>query len=90
MWGTNFHGHGGVVGTIVVGFAKYASYYGLIFVDKRHTTKSMKIYTSQKFLRVHYSNSFFCFRRTVDKLKQTLSVYSQPLLCIPSQVSNNL
>ena len=44
-WGTNFCGHGGVVGTIAIGFAKYASYCGLIFVDKRHTMKSTKIYT---------------------------------------------
>ena len=49
-WGINFHGHGGMVGTIVVGFTKYASYCGLIFVDKRHTMKSTKIYTPQKFL----------------------------------------
>ena len=32
-WGINFHCHGGVVGTII-GFAKYASYCGLIFMDK--------------------------------------------------------
>ena len=44
LWGTNFHGHGGMVGTIVR-FVKYASYCGLIFVDKRHTKKSTKIYT---------------------------------------------
>ena len=31
-WGINFCGHGGLVGTIVVGFAKYASYCGLLFV----------------------------------------------------------
>ena len=37
LWDINFCGHGGVVGTIIVGFAKYASYCGLIFVDKRHT-----------------------------------------------------
>ena len=43
-WGINFHGFGGVVDTIVVEFAKYASYCGLIFIDKRHTTKSTKIY----------------------------------------------
>ena len=42
----------GVVGTIIVRFAKYASYCGLFFMDKRHTTKSMKIYTTQKFLHV--------------------------------------
>ena len=48
-WGINFHGHGGVVGTIVV---EYASYCGLIFMDNRHTMKSMKIYTPQKFLCV--------------------------------------
>ena len=29
-----FRGHGSVVGTIAVGFAKYASYCGLIFMDK--------------------------------------------------------
>ena len=44
--------HGGVVGTIVVGFAKCSSYCGLIFVDKRHNTKSTKISTPQKFLHV--------------------------------------
>ena len=31
-----------LVGTIIVGFAKYASYCGLSFVDKRHTMKSTK------------------------------------------------
>ena len=45
LWGINFCGHGGMEGTIIVGFAKYA---GLIFMDKRHTTKSTKIYTPQK------------------------------------------
>ena len=29
-------------GTIVVRFAKYASYYGLIFMDKRHTMNPRK------------------------------------------------
>ena len=29
LWGINFRGHGGMVGTIVVRFAKYASYCGL-------------------------------------------------------------
>ena len=48
-WDINFCGHGGLVGTIVVRFAKYA---GLIFVNKKHTTKSMKIYMPRKFLRV--------------------------------------
>ena len=43
-WGINFRGHGGMVGTIIVRFAKYTSYCGLIFVDKRHTMKSTKIY----------------------------------------------
>ena len=33
-WGINFRGNGGVVGTIIVGFAKYASYCGLIFVGR--------------------------------------------------------
>ena len=41
--------------TIAVGFTKYASYCGLIFMDKRHTMKSTKIYTPQKFLRVRYT-----------------------------------
>ena len=27
-WGINFRGYGSIVGTIVVGFAKYASYCG--------------------------------------------------------------
>ena len=30
---------------------------GLIFVGKEHTTKSTKIYTPRKFLRVRYLNS---------------------------------
>ena len=51
LWDINFCGYGGMVGTIV-GFAKYASYCGLIFVAKRHTTKSTKVYTPQKFLHV--------------------------------------
>ena len=29
LWGINFHGHGGLVGIIIVGFSKYASYCGL-------------------------------------------------------------
>ena len=33
--GINFCGNGSMVGIITVGFAKYASYCGLIFVDKR-------------------------------------------------------
>ena len=48
----NFCGYGGVVGTIIVGFAKYASCCGLIFVDKRHTMESTKNYTPQKFLHI--------------------------------------
>ena len=32
LWGINFHGNGSsVVGTIIVGFAKYASYYVTIY-----------------------------------------------------------
>ena len=62
LWGINFRGHGGMVGTIVVRLAKYASYCVLIFVDKRHTTKSTKIYMPQKFLRVRYvQNSLLLF-----------------------------
>ena len=53
-WDINFCGRDSMVGTIVVRFAKYASYCGLIFVDKRHTTKFTKIYTPQKFLCVRY------------------------------------
>ena len=53
-WGIKFCGHGSMVGTIIVRFAKYASYCGLILVDKRHITKSMKIYTPQKFLCIRY------------------------------------
>ena len=34
LWGINFGGHGGVVGTIVVTFAKYSGYCVLIFVDR--------------------------------------------------------
>ena len=44
LWDINFCSHGSVVSTIVR-IAKYASYCGLIFVDKRHTMKSMKVYT---------------------------------------------
>ena len=49
LWDINFRGHGGVVGTIVVRFAKYASYCGLIFMDKRHTMKSIKNLYTMKF-----------------------------------------
>ena len=42
-WVIHFCGHGGMVDTIVVGFAEYASYCGL---------KSMKIYVPQKFLYI--------------------------------------
>ena len=53
LWGINFRSHHSVVGIIIiVGFAKYASYCGLIFVDKRHTMKSTKIYTPPKFLHI--------------------------------------
>ena len=55
-WGINFRGHGSMVGTMVVGFAKYASYCGLIFVGKRHTTKSAKIIHLKNFYT--YSNCF--------------------------------
>ena len=44
--GINFRGHGGMVVTIVVGFAKYASYCELIFVDKR-PQNPRKLYTSK-------------------------------------------
>ena len=53
----NFHGYGSVVGTIIVRFAKYASYYGLIFVDKRHTTKSRNPW---KFIYLHNNTVFNC------------------------------
>ena len=42
LWGINFHGHSSVVGTIVVGFAKYASYCGLIFVVKGMPKNQLK------------------------------------------------
>ena len=39
------------------GFARYlATCCGLIFVDKEYTTKSTKIYTPRKFLRVRYGH----------------------------------
>ena len=61
-WGINFCGHGGMVGTIVVGFAKkYAGYCGLIFVDKRHTTKSTKS------LFIHLKN-FYAYGSTKSVL----------------------
>ena len=34
-----------IIAPVVIGFAKCASCCGLIFVDKRYTTKHMKIYT---------------------------------------------
>ena len=48
-WGINSCGHGGVVGTILVRFAKYASYWGLIFMDKRYTMKSIKFIHLENF-----------------------------------------
>ena len=53
-WSVSCRGHGGLVGTIVIGFAKYPGYCGLIFLYKRYTTKSMKIYAPQKFLHIWY------------------------------------
>ena len=41
-WDINFCGHGSMIDTIVVTFAKNASYCGLIVVDKRHTMKFTK------------------------------------------------
>ena len=62
LWGIYFRDHGSVVGTIVVGFAKYASYCGLSFMDKRHTTKSIEIYVyiPRKFLCVQYVCNLPC------------------------------
>ena len=34
LWGINFCRYCSMVGTIVVGFAKYVNYCGLIFMDK--------------------------------------------------------
>ena len=34
LWDINFCDHGSMVGTIIVGFAKYASYCGLIVMDR--------------------------------------------------------
>ena len=54
LWGMNFHGHGSLVGTIVVGFAKYSSYCKLIFVDKRHTYYEIpKTFTLQKIISLN-------------------------------------
>ena len=50
----NFCSHGGVAGTIGYNCC-WICYCGLIFVDKRHITKSTKIYASQEFLCVQYS-----------------------------------
>ena len=38
----NFRGNGGVISTIIVGFAKYANYCGLIFVDRGIPRNSQK------------------------------------------------
>ena len=51
-WGINFRGHGSLIHTIA---AKYASYCGLIFVDKKYTMKSTKIYIPRKFLHIQYT-----------------------------------
>ena len=74
-----------MVGTIIVRFAKYASYCGVIFVDKRHTTKSMKIYTPRKFLHVQYipmNFQFFIFRHFIFKnhLHNISEIFFQILL----------
>ena len=59
-------GYGGLAGTIVVVFAKCASYCGLIFVDKRHTTK----YT-QKFM--HLEN-FFAYVLQVEVKQDSAAI----------------
>ena len=41
-WGINFHGHGAVVVTIIVRFAKYASYFHEIHKKFIHLKISMR------------------------------------------------
>ena len=50
-WGINFQCNDSVVGTIVVGFAKYASYCELIFVD-RGIPQNPRKFIHRKFLHV--------------------------------------
>ena len=66
-WGINFNGHGGVVGTIVVRFAKYASYCGLSFVDKRYTMKSIHLKNFYA-CGIYFSliNDLFCLKNFVE------------------------
>ena len=63
LWAISFRGCGSVSGTIVVGFAKYTSYCGLISVDKRYAMKSKEINIPQKFLQTQYL--MHCFKSIV-------------------------
>ena len=56
--------HGDIIGHVP---RKISAICGLIFVGKEHTTKSTKIYTPRKFLRVRYSGL------DMSKLKQMMS-----------------
>ena len=56
-----------MVDAIVIGFAKYASYCGLIFMNKRHITKSIHLknfYAYSIALRLHLVILYFAW---VDK-----------------------
>ena len=77
-WGINFCGHDGVVSTIIVRFAKYASYCGLIFVDKRHTTKSTKIYAPRKFLHVWCGYG----DQRIDRLIKIIGAFKDKSHCV--------
>ena len=72
-WGINFHGNGGVVSTIIVGFSKYAIVC---------TTKSMKIIHLKNFYM--YSNTRILQENTVfvDSLasSSTVIINSLPFL----------
>ena len=53
LWGINFHGHGGYV-QLLLNLLSMLICCVLVFMDKRHTMKSTKIYTPQKIF-VHWN-----------------------------------
>ena len=84
LWGINFCGHVGVVGIIIVGFAKYASYGGLIFVDRGISQNPQKFIYLENFY-THGSEGCVCgiYYKLTELQKLLLScTYAQYFMII--------
>ena len=95
LWGTNFCGHSGTVGTIIVRFAQYASYCQLIFVDKHkihenlctskismHMVPSQIVNLDAGIVKIWYRlkiTSEFCYRFHIDRGAMVSLQYSMAI-----------